>query len=694
MKQLFTTLTALLILFFSGVQSASAIKMYTYITVKTNPASCAKVYASTQLETNPDISNFKDSGTEFTLKVGTATFSKDATVYIYTYDADKNFVFSAWDGSDKNSNKPVTQNVSASGIHCASVYVTSRGAQTINCTYTFTANYVAREGIVSVKYDASDFGKSGIEPVITNSNPKNKIGESITMSARAPYIGNGVTDSNGNEVVNPYFTFLYWEKEDGTVASYDNPYTISNITEDAVFTARFKYQTNFHGKGYYRIRTSSSKYNGSKEYIKAIGNIEFKSTDYSLHDHIDLNPIWSLTSHHKNSAGEAFYEFSYDDPSTIFYYDSSLSEESFNNIANYSAYSQHGDDDVFTCQGQSYPKFNLGTYHFNLCAGLYPGSVTVKSPRNGKDQFLEKISDGKGLQFTSDKKDIHTSYELEPVDAAHMDEFYFGVAPSEKSLYKDYYYTTMYTAFPYQCKDGVMAYYLKPKHATDDSPTYYTLERVPDQNENGDRVPANSAVILACLSTDPAQNRLLPLDPNTQIAPLDINMLEGVIQLNKSSNKSGDDIHYNSGWQNNSDFTKWNPDMYMFVISDIQNDDPENDDDPTPMYGPAYVRANEEEPVTDSCPVNFVKMEGETGAYSLPTNSVYVNINTLKQNSNIPEDDMLYALPINPTAIPTGISAVTEEAVDNAWYTLSGVRIDNPKPGNIYIHCHKKVMVK
>lgn len=82
---------------------------------------------------------------------------------------------------------------------------------------------------------------------------------------------------------------------------------------------------------------------------------------------------------------------------------------------------------------------------------------------------------------------------------------------------KQYYYTTMYTDFPYRLKDGVNAYYL----VFNSEFTEITDRAVFTQVE-GDVVPAYLAVVLECpavqndAKSGTVVNRLLPLPANTQ----------------------------------------------------------------------------------------------------------------------------------------------------------------------------------
>ena len=95
---------------------------------------------------------------------------------------------------------------------------------------------------------------------------------------------------------------------------------------------------------------------------------------------------------------------------------------------------------------------------------------------------------------------------MEPISSSSMDRYYFGAKCSAK--YTDgegHYYTTMYTYFPYQCMDGVKAYYL-PASGVD-----LENKRITCQEISSGKVPANTAVILECEGLSPIENRLIPI---------------------------------------------------------------------------------------------------------------------------------------------------------------------------------------
>ncbi len=139
--------------------------------------------------------------------------------------------------------------------------------------------------------------------------------------------------------------------------------------------------------------------------------------------------------------------------------------------------------------------------------------------------------------------DDNNKFELEPLDEAHMNEFYFGAAPKTQAGGK--YYTTMYTAFPYKCHDGVKAYIVTK---VDAKAAKITVREI----ENGE-VPAKTPVILECQTATPATNRLVPM--TTQATSIAGNLLKGVI-----------DINHNAG--NNDYRTKFDPATMRVLAAD------------------------------------------------------------------------------------------------------------------------------
>ena len=99
---------------------------------------------------------------------------------------------------------------------------------------------------------------------------------------------------------------------------------------------------------------------------------------------------------------------------------------------------------------------------------------------------------------------------LEKVD----DTNYFGVKPSANMRGRDgKYYTTLYVDFPFQIKGDVKAYTIEGVEAKNADGYYFA--KVKKLAQQGDVVPAQTAVVLECNSTNPADNQLLPTGDET-----------------------------------------------------------------------------------------------------------------------------------------------------------------------------------
>ena len=86
---------------------------------------------------------------------------------------------------------------------------------------------------------------------------------------------------------------------------------------------------------------------------------------------------------------------------------------------------------------------------------------------------------------------------------------YFGVKPSANMRGRDgKYYTTLYVDFPFKIVGDVKAYTIEGVDAKNAQGYYFA--KVKELAQQGDTVPAQTAVVLECNSTNPADNQLLP----------------------------------------------------------------------------------------------------------------------------------------------------------------------------------------
>ena len=150
-------------------------------------------------------------------------------------------------------------------------------------------------------------------------------------------------------------------------------------------------------------------------------------------------------------------------------------------------------------KGRAYNPSDLANTSHNEYDGAAPKFDFVNN--NTTDQWF-----GPELPVTGDA----AMWILEKVD----DTNYFGVKPSTNMRGRDgKYYTTLYVDFPFQIKGDVKAYTIEGVEAKNADGYYFA--KVKKLAQQGDVVPAQTAVVLECNSTNPADNQLLPTDDET-----------------------------------------------------------------------------------------------------------------------------------------------------------------------------------
>ena len=149
--------------------------------------------------------------------------------------------------------------------------------------------------------------------------------------------------------------------------------------------------------------------------------------------------------------------------------------------------------------GRNYNPSDLTNTSHNEYEGTLPKFDFVNN--NNTDTYF-----GPELPVTGDA----AMWILEKVD----DTNYFGVKPSTNMRGRDgKYYTTLYVDFPFQIKGDVKAYTIEGVEAKNADGYYFA--RVKKLAQQGDVVPAQTAVVLECNSTNPADNQLLPTGDET-----------------------------------------------------------------------------------------------------------------------------------------------------------------------------------
>ena len=424
-----------------------------------SPTGAGKVYVSKTEASNPTLSESSTTGTF-------STSETKQTIYLYAAP-NEGYKFLRWTNGATvvGSNRNMQATISSSSTTEASPTESN-----------FTANFVKTK--VTVKSQDEKYCQVAIDKEV------NDVGDVVTLTATL--ISNHI---------NP-LKFTGWSLN-GKIVSHDLVYSVQ-VTEDAEYTATFA-ATGQHpiASGMY-CRVKSKKEHNLK-YVSVIG------TSYRV----------------ANKSSEGFAG-AICDKSIILAPDDSAVFSDAGTVA-YISGTQNGDnvkDASLKAQGvgskdlQSYASLSLWYDNGYLLAGNLSGSRYFKHGGNyGYPCII--ICGG------DDGADVR--YDIEPLDEEHIDTYYFGAVPSAGTTDGACYYTTLYTAFPYQCHDGVKAYIVA---AIDNGKVYL-------QEIGNGRVPAYTPVVLQCKGTTARENRLVPIIDNIPASiPGCDTYLKGKIDIN------------------------------------------------------------------------------------------------------------------------------------------------------------------
>jgi hypothetical protein len=268
------------------------------------------------------------------------------------------------------------------------------------------------------------------------------------------------------------------------------------------------------------------------------------------------------------------------------------------------------------------------------------GNVIIRMDMNCSGEEVDAyLNESSNLVTALRVADGNTGSEwiLEPLTEASMETSYFGAEPLAKVTDGTKYYTTMYTAFPYKLMDGVKAYYVQS--VSGNKAKCVEISGV---------VPAYTAVILECNSTDPKQNRLVP---NTRQVPSVVtpedNLLKGVIDIvNGTTTSTTPEVNYRTA--NNQET--------MRVLN-----------------------------VNSKGVLGFYKY----GGTYMNTNKAYLDVSSVTNAKSFTLEFV--------EGEATGISEVRtldpQTIHDGYYYDLQGRRVENPTHG-LYIINGKKVFIK
>ena len=234
---------------------------------------------------------------------------------------------------------------------------------------------------------------------------------------------------------------------------------------------------------------------------------------------------------------------------------------------------------------------------------------------------------------------------LEKVD----DTNYFGVKPSTNMRGRDgKYYTTLYVDFPFQIKGDVKAYTIEGVEAKNADGYYFA--KVKKLAQQGDVVPAQTAVVLECNSTNPADNQLLPT--GDEIPETSNNRLCGTFfgeAINGLTVKDGAGNDYN-----------------------VMHDN---------------IRAFNINTADSRNPIGFYKLNNTVT--TIPGNKAFLVLTNAEAQA---KGFVLEFEDGGTTGIET-IENSKHSTEDGVYYDLQGRRVENPTRG-VYIVNGKKVVIK
>ena len=234
---------------------------------------------------------------------------------------------------------------------------------------------------------------------------------------------------------------------------------------------------------------------------------------------------------------------------------------------------------------------------------------------------------------------------LEKVD----DTNYFGVKPSTNMRGRDgKYYTTLYVDFPFQIKGDVKAYTIEGVEAKNADGYYFA--KVKKLAQQGDVVPAQTAVVLECNSTNPADNQLLPTGDETP--ETSNNRLCGTFfgeAINGLTVKDGTGAEHN--------VTRDNIRAFNINTADSRN------------------------------PIGFYKLNNTVT--TIPGNKAFLVLTNAEAQA---KGFVLEFEDGGTTGIET-IESSKNSTEDGVYYDLQGRRVENPTRG-VYIVNGKKVVIK
>mgnify|MGYP003198831344 CR=1 FL=1 len=449
---------------------------YYKVTATASPTGEGKVYVSDKQET-PKSDDYGDNKST-TASASSTGQAASKEFYLFAQPAE-GYLFDKWTKDDGTTEVSKQKNTSTGSL------TSSAKDQNNPATFGYIAHFI-KAGDAYVVSENEAVGTASI------SKPTNAIGDEVTLTAYPDMFAG---------------KFKAWTK-DGQVVSTDNPYTFT-VTADnkGKYVATFD-KIDMANTGFYCI-VRNVKFN------RNLGLMGISDKTVSSSNRYLKNSIMLLESNsdvmHASPAFVLKITGTSDGTGGLDNTNMTAQGMDSKSIANKTyTFSKHGD-------------------HFYIYgkAGSYTAYMVDFADTKTKEEGLGEVNHP-GLYNGANENDGSYHWQVIPITRNSTDA-YFGAMPSEKAKVGDKYYTTMYTAFPYECLDGVKAYTVDKINADG---TVHLKEIT------SGKVPSKTAVVLACNSTKPNENRLLPLLEEPAVVEGD-NLLKGEIWL-KDENKTED----------------------------------------------------------------------------------------------------------------------------------------------------------
>ena len=226
---------------------------------------------------------------------------------------------------------------------------------------------------------------------------------------------------------------------------------------------------------------------------------------------------------------------------------------------------------------------------------------------------------------------------------------YFGVKPSANMRGRDgKYYTTLYVDFPFKIVGDVKAYTIEGVNAQNAQGYYFA--KVKKLAQQGDVVPAQTAVVLECNSTNPVDNQLLPTGDETP-------QTSGNRLCGTYFGAAINGLEVKDGARNAYNVTHDNVRAFNINTADARN------------------------------PIGFYKLNSTVT--SVPGNKAFLVLTSTEAQAK----SFVLSFDDGET---TGIETINVEknaTEDGVYYDLQGRRVEHPTRG-IYILNGKKVVIK